>query len=78
MNSNRETTHEIINEENILDNTKDIPKLLSCSPEYYQKIKEIHEYIKSLTYYMNLQMPTPCSKCNRILEYECIECIEQK
>lgn len=69
---------EIINEEIILDNTKDIPKMLACTPEYYQKIKEIHEYIKGLTYYMNLHMPMPCPKCNRILEYECINCTEQK
>ena len=78
MNSNAETPSEIINQEFILDNTKGVPKLLTYTPEYYQKIKEIHEYIKGLTYYMNLQMPSPCSKCNRILEYECIDCNEQK
>ena len=71
---------EIINEEIILDNTntKVIPTLTTYTPEYYQKIKEIHEYIKGLTYYMNLQMPTPCPKCNKILEYECLDCTEQK
>ena len=82
MDTNIDPPIEIINEEIILDNTntntKIIPTLTTYTPEYYQKIKEIHEYIKGLTYYMNLHIPMPCPKCNKILEYECIDCTEQK
>lgn len=75
MNPNKELPSEIVNQEIILDNNKKNPTMPNFTPEYYKKIKEISEYIQE---YMNLQMPTPCYKCHRILQYECIDCIEQK